>query len=57
MGELPGSLAEYHETMLRESVFVVRYIGDDATVHVQPELTVDYLIETVPIANVEPAPT
>jgi len=45
------------DQVLRETVFVVRYIGDDATVHVQPELTVDYLIETVPIANVEPAPT
>jgi hypothetical protein len=57
VGELPASLAEYNRTILRETVFVVRYVGDDATVDIQPELTVDYLIETVPIANVEPAPT
>jgi hypothetical protein len=57
IGDLPAGLAEYTQAMLRESVFVVRYVGDDATVDVQPELTVDYVIETVPIANVEPAPT
>jgi hypothetical protein len=57
VGVLPTRLAEYNPTVLREIVFVVRYVGDDATVDVQPELTVDYVIETVPVANVERAPT
>jgi hypothetical protein len=56
-GELPASLAEYDETWLRETVFVVRYVGDDATVDLQPELHEDYVIEVVPTANVSPART
>jgi hypothetical protein len=54
-GQLPASLAEYDETWLRETVFVVRYVGDDATVDVQPDLNEDYVIQTVPTANVTPA--
>jgi hypothetical protein len=54
VGELPESLAEYDETWLRETVFVVRYVGRDATVDVQSELTADYMIATVPAAIVEP---
>jgi hypothetical protein len=57
VGELPASLAVYDETWLRETVFVVRYVGDDATIDVQPDLTEDYLIETVSVANVKPART
>ena len=56
-GELPVSLAEYDATWLRETVFVVRYVGDDATVDVQPDLIEDYLIEAVPIAIVKPERT
>lgn len=52
VGEPPDSLASYDPNWLRESVFVVRYVGDDATVDVQPELWNDYVIETVPIAAV-----
>ena len=49
VGEPPPSLAAYDPNWLRETVFVVRYVGDDATVDVQPELWSDYVIETVPI--------
>ncbi|HEX8630564.1 MAG TPA: hypothetical protein VF755_20585 [Catenuloplanes sp.] len=37
-----------------EVTYVVRYVGDDGTVDVQPELTMDYVIETVPAAAVRP---
>jgi hypothetical protein len=56
-GELPASLADYDAAWLRETVFVVRYVGDDATVDVQPDLTEDYVIEAVPIVIVKPART
>jgi len=57
-GEPPASLAaEYDAIWLRETVFVVRYVGNDATVDVQPDLTEDYLIEAVPIAIVKPTRT
>jgi hypothetical protein len=55
VGEPPPSLAAYDPNWLRETVFVVRYVGDDATVDVQPELWSDYVVETVPIAAVKPA--
>jgi hypothetical protein len=55
VGELPPGLAGYNEELLRESVFVVRFVGDDATIDVQPELWNDYVIETVPTANLTPA--
>jgi hypothetical protein len=57
VGEPPPSLAAYDPNWLRETVFVVRYVGDDATVDVQPELWSDYVIETVPIATVTPVRT
>ncbi|WIN00380.1 hypothetical protein ACTOB_004082 [Actinoplanes oblitus] len=53
VGDLPESLAEYDEAILRRTVFVVRYVGTDATVDVQPDLIEDYVIETVPIAIVK----
>lgn len=37
--------------------YVVRYVGDDQTVDVQPELTIEYLIETVPAVAVRPTPS
>jgi hypothetical protein len=37
-----------------EVVYVVRYVGDDQTIDVQPELTMEYLIETVPAVAVRP---
>jgi hypothetical protein len=52
VGEPPASLAAYDPAWLRDTVFVVRYVGEDATVDVQPELIDDYVIETVPIAIV-----
>jgi hypothetical protein len=48
VGELPESLAEYDETSLRETAFVVRYVSRTPTVEVQTKLTEDYMIETVP---------
>ncbi|GAA1401152.1 hypothetical protein ACFQZ4_51395 [Catellatospora coxensis] len=54
VGELPESLAGYDETRLRETVFVVRYVGKDATVDVQSDLTEDYVIVTVPTTIVKP---
>lgn len=54
VGEFPESLAEYDQTWLRETIFVVRYVGRDATVDVQSDLTEDYMIATVPAAMVEP---
>jgi hypothetical protein len=53
VGELPESLAEYDETWVRGTAFVVRYVGGDTTVDVQPELIVDYVIETVPATIVK----
>lgn len=38
-------------------MFVVRYIGDDATIDVQPDLTEDYVIKVIPIAIMKPAKT
>jgi hypothetical protein len=57
VGDLPESLAKYDETILRRTVFVVRYVGTDATVDVQPDLIEDFVIETVPTAIVEPVQT
>jgi hypothetical protein len=57
VSEPPASLAAYDPTRLRDTAFIVRYVGDDATVDVQPELIDDYVIETVPIAIVRPAQT
>ncbi|MCG5460523.1 hypothetical protein MED01_003041 [Micromonospora sp. MED01] len=54
VGELPESLVGYDETWLRSTVFVVRYVGRDATVDVQSDLTEDYVITTVPAAGVTP---
>jgi hypothetical protein len=36
--------------------YVVRYVGDDQTVDVQAELTMEYVIETVPVAAVRQRP-
>ena len=55
VGELPESLAEYDETILRETVFVVRYVSKAPTVEVQTDLTVDYTVETVPASALRPA--
>jgi hypothetical protein len=57
VGEPSASLAAYDPTWLRETMFPVRCVGDDATVDVQPELIDDYMIETVPIAIVRPTQT
>jgi hypothetical protein len=54
VGDVPESLAGYDETWLRTTVFVVRYVGRNATVDVQPDLAQDYTIWTVPTAIVEP---
>jgi hypothetical protein len=40
-----------------ETVYIVRFVGDDATADVQPELWFDYIIETVPVADLKPART
>lgn len=56
-GELPASLTDDDAAWLRETVFVVRYVGDDATIDVQPDLTEDYVIKAVPIAIMKPAKT
>ncbi|MEU5872528.1 hypothetical protein AB0A73_13350 [Glycomyces sp. NPDC047369] len=54
VGEVPESLAAYDEIWLRETTFVVRYIGRNAMVDVQPDLAEDYVIAMVPAASVEP---
>jgi hypothetical protein len=54
VSEPSASLAAYDPTWLRETMFTVPYVGDDATVDMQPELIDDYVIETVPIAIVRP---
>ncbi|MFK4245989.1 hypothetical protein ACI2KV_24205 [Micromonospora chokoriensis] len=53
---MPESLADYDEMWLRETTFVVRYVGRTRTtmVDVQPDLTEDYVIATVPVDRVEP---
>jgi hypothetical protein len=57
VGDLPAGMADYDATWLRETVFIVRCIGDDDTIDVQPELTEDFVIETVPTANARPVRT
>ena len=57
VSEPSASLAAYDSTWLRETMFTVPYVGDDATVDMQPELIDDYVIETVPIAIVRPTQT
>jgi hypothetical protein len=47
-------MVSYDETRLRQTVFVVRYVGMDTTVDGQPDLTADYVIETVPAAILDP---
>jgi hypothetical protein len=51
VGELLASLAGYDATWLRDTTFVVRYVGDDETIEVQPVVSENYVIESVPIAN------
>lgn len=53
VGELPAHLATYDAGWLRETVFVVRYVGGDGSIDVQPALTEDYVIETLPNGSVE----
>ncbi|MET8197887.1 hypothetical protein [Micromonospora taraxaci] len=54
VGEVPESLADYDEMWLRETTFIVRYVGRTTMVDVQPDLTEDYVIATVPVDRVEP---
>jgi hypothetical protein len=54
IGELPPSMSAYDETWVRQTAFVVRYVGHDGTIDVQPAWTEDYVIETVPAAIVRP---
>lgn len=56
VGDLPASLANYDEPLLRETVFIVRYVGDDGTIDIQPHWTHDYVIETVPATAVKLTP-
>ncbi|GAA0222041.1 hypothetical protein [Cryptosporangium japonicum] len=51
MGEVPAALVGYDEMWLRETVFVVRYVGRGPTVDVQSGLAEDYVIATVPTAS------
>ena len=50
VGPVPESLAEYAETWVRETLFVVRYVGRNAMVDVQADLSEDWVIATVPAA-------
>ncbi|WP_018255340.1 hypothetical protein [Salinispora mooreana] len=56
-GELPASVTDHGATRPSETVFAVRYVGDDATIDVQPDLAEDYTIKSAPIALVQPAGT
>ncbi|GAA2584520.1 hypothetical protein GCM10010435_73030 [Winogradskya consettensis] len=42
------------EKWLRETVFIVRCVGADRSVDIQPVLTEDYVLETVPALNLKP---
>jgi hypothetical protein len=54
VGELPEGLADYDQTWVRETAFVVRYVDqDEGTLELQPHLSEDFVIETVPAAIVE----
>ena len=53
VGEVPVSLANYDETWLRETTFVVRYVGRNAMVGLQPDLIEDYVVATVQAASVQ----
>lgn len=53
VGELPHGLDGYDSTWLSETPFVIRYVGPDATADVQPTLLEDYVIETIPIENLQ----
>ena len=53
VGDLPANLDAYDRTWLQRTTFVVRYVGDDGTIDIQPHLNEDYVIETVPSSAVE----
>lgn len=44
--------ASYDASRSEEATYVVRYVGDDGTVDLQAELTMDYVVETVPAVAV-----
>lgn len=50
VGKLPADLVDYNEEWLRQTDFIVRYVGDDKTVDIQPDFQEDYVIETVPVS-------
>lgn len=50
VGAIPPDLVETSEEWLRATTFVVRYVGEDQTVDIQPEFHVDYVVMTVPAA-------
>ncbi|WP_223874397.1 hypothetical protein [Salinispora mooreana] len=50
-------MTDHGATRPSETVFAVRYVGDDATIDVQPDLAEDYTIKSAPIALVQPAGT
>ncbi|GAA2466247.1 hypothetical protein [Winogradskya humida] len=41
------------EKWLRDTVSIVRYVGADNAVDIQPVLTEDYVLETVPVLNLK----
>lgn len=51
VGGLPPALADCDETWVRETTFTVRYVNGDGTVDIQPDLSEDYVIETVPAGS------
>jgi hypothetical protein len=52
VGAIPLDLAETSEDWLRATTFVVRFVGEDQTVDIQPDFHEDYVVMTVPAASV-----
>lgn len=55
IGERLSDPAEVGQACLDEIVYVIRYVPDDGTVDVQPDLIWDYIVETVPASALMPA--
>lgn len=52
-GRPSAGLSAYDAAAPTDTWYVIRYVGDDGTADVQPELTYDYVVEVVPLASLE----
>lgn len=53
VGQPSAGLPDYEAASPTDTSYVIRYVSDDGTADVQPELTHDYVVEVVPLANLE----